>query len=478
MTEPVQGKTAGNLFATETIGKLIAKFSIPAVISLLVNSLYNIVDQIFIGQGVGYLGNAATNVAFPFVTITLAVALMIGDGCAANLSLKLGAGDKEQAKNGFNNALIMMVSWGIFMLLVGLIFLKPLLKLFGATDVVMPFAVDYTGIIVFGLPFVIVGTALNSFIRADGSPKFAMFSMITGAIINTILDPIFIFKFNMGVKGAAIATILGQIATFCISFSYLWRIKSIPFRIRDIRFQPRTCATVASLGLSSFITQMAITLVQITLNNSLTHYGALSVYGREIPLSCMGIVMKVSQILIAVIVGTATGAQPIIGFNYGAHNLDRVKKTYRIAVSITSTFAFLGWLCFMIFPHAIISVFGSESDLYNEFAVKCFRIFLFGIIGAGIQIPTSIFFQAIGKPIKAALLSLSRQVLFLIPLILILPIFAGLEAILYAGPIADFSACTLAIILMVYEIKHNLNQKRVASKAEEEQECLKAVEAE
>lgn len=449
----IKSENRENYLATEKIGKLLVRFGVPAVISLLVNSLYNIVDQIFIGQGVGYLGNAATNVAFPFVTLTMAVALLIGDGCAAHHSLKMGAGDVQKAKEGFGNALSLMIIAGLVIFAIGAIFLSPMLRLFGATDAVMPFALDYTSIILIGLPFVVVGTALNSFIRADGSPVYAMISMLIGAVINTILDPIFIFKFGMGVKGAAIATIIGQIASFLVSIYYIKRIKSIKFEWKDMKLKFSACKIVTSLGVSSFITQIAIALVQIVMNNSLTHYGEMSVYGKEIPLSCLGIVMKVNQIMIAVIVGIAIGAQPIVGFNYGAGNLSRVKKTYLTSVCVASMFSVAAWLAYMFLPHAIISVFGNESALYNEFAIKCFRQFLLCAFIAGMQIVSSNFFQAIGNPLKAAVLSLSRQVLFLIPLMLILPLFMELEGILYAGPIADSMSFVLAFVMIGFEMR-------------------------
>ena len=304
------------------------KFAVPCVISLLVNSLYNIVDQIFIGWGVGYLGNGATNVVFPITIIALAFASMIGDGGAAFLSLKLGEGDIDSAKKGVGNAVIMVTVVSIALMAVFLIFINPILTLFGATDALRSYALEYGYIIGMGLPFMMIPTALNSMIRADGSPKYAMFSMILGAVINTVLDPIFIFVFHMGVQGAAIATVLGQVGSFIVSVAYLFRFKTFHVDTSAFRLRAKNCKNVLSLGISSFITQIAITIVMALSNNLLASYGAQSVYGAEIPLTAMGIVMKVNQILISILVGISTGAQPIIGFNYGSKNFLRVRKAF------------------------------------------------------------------------------------------------------------------------------------------------------
>lgn len=447
-------QVGSNPLATEKIGKLLARFSIPCIISMMVNSLYNIVDQIFIGQGVGFLGNSATNVAFPMVTISMAFALLIGDGGAAYLSLNLGAGEKQKAEKGVANAILLSLVFGVLFLVGGLVFMDPLLHLFGATDKVMPYAQDYTAVIIIGLPFVIFSTAMNSMIRADGSPKFAMVSMLSGAILNIILDPIFIFVLGTGVKGAAIATIIGQVVSACISASYLGRFKN--FRLKRELFRPnfKIAKTVSSYGVSSFITQTAITLVVIVMNNSLVIYGGASKYGAEIPLAALGIVMKVNQILMSILIGVAVGSQPIVGFNYGAENYGRVKHTYRLSVMVATCCAAVGFIFFMFFPQMIVNIFGQEEDLYNEFAVKCFRVFLMCCVLNAFQISSSIFFQSIGKPLKSSLLSLSRQILYFIPLVLILPNFFGLDGVLYAGPSADFLAFLTALVFIFFEMRH------------------------
>ncbi len=440
-------------FATEPIGRLIVKFAVPCVISLLVNSLYNIVDQIFIGWGVGYLGNGATNVVFPITIIALALSMMIGDGGAAYLSLKLGEGDVASAKKGVGNAIVMVTAVSIVLLVVFLIFIDPILTLFGATEALRPYALEYGYIIGIGLPFTMIPTALNSMIRADGSPKYAMFSMVLGAVINTVFDPIFIFVLHMGVQGAAIATVMGQVASFVVSIIYITRFKTFHFDKVMFRLKRRVCQNILTLGISSFITQIAITIVMALTNNLLAAYGAASVYGPEIPLTAMGIVMKVNQILISILVGIATGAQPIIGYNYGAKNFERVKKAFDIALVASEIVSVIAFLVFQFAPMSVVSVFGSEEGLYNEFAVMSFRIFLMLCPLTGFQTVAAIYLQAIGKPVKSAILSLSRQIIFFVPTIIILPLFLGVTGVLWTGPVADGLAFVLALGLILYERK-------------------------
>lgn len=315
-------------FATEPVGRLIAKFAVPCVISLLVNSLYNIVDQIFIGWGVGYLGNGATNVVFPITIVALALSLMIGDGGSAYLSLKLGEGDVDSARKGVGNAISMVTLVSVVLTAVFLIGINSFLTLFGATELLREYALEYGTIIGIGLPLMMIPAALNSMIRADGSPKYAMFSMVLGAVINIIFDPIFIFIFHMGVRGAAIATVMGQAASFIVSVVYMPRFKTLRLDAHAFRMRGKTCGNLLMFGISSFITQFAITIVMALTNNLLGKYGAASVYGAEIPLTATGIVMKVNQILISILVGISVGTQPIVGFNYGAKDFAGVKKPW------------------------------------------------------------------------------------------------------------------------------------------------------
>lgn len=441
-------------FATEPIGKLIVKFAVPSVIALLVNSLYNIVDQIFIGWGVGYLGNGATNIVFPITIIALALSMMIGNGGAAYLSLKLGEGEIDVAKKGVGNSVTLVTIVSILLTAVFLIWINPILTLFGATDLLRPLALEYGVIIGAGLPFMMISAAINSMIRADGSPKYAMFSMVIGAIINVVLDPLLIFVFHMGVQGAAIATVIGQVASFIVSVVYMPKFKTVHPNAAAFRLNGKTCGNIVTFGLSSFITQFAITIVMALTNNLLAQYGAASVYGSEIPLTATGIVMKVNQIMIAILLGIATGAQPIIGFNYGAKNYKRVKRALEIALIASEVVSIVAFLIFQFAPMSVVSLFGSEEGLYNEFAVMAFRIFLLLCPLTGFQTVAAVYLQAVGKPVKSAILSLARQIIFFVPAALILPIFMGVTGVLWTGPVADGLAFILSLALLLYERNH------------------------
>ncbi len=448
-------------FATEPIGRLIVKFAVPSVIALLVNSLYNIVDQIFIGNGVGYLGNGATNIVFPITIIALALAMMIGNGGAAFLSLKLGEGNVDIAKKGIGNAVTMVTVVSIILTAVFLILLNPILTLFGATDTLRPYALDYGWIIGIGLPFMMISGAINSIIRADGSPKYAIFSMVLGAVLNVILDAIFIFPLQMGVKGAAIATVIGQVASFAVSVAYIPRFKTICLSKSAFCPDVKVCYNIVVFGLSSFITQFAITVVMVLTNNLLAQYGAQSIYGSDIPLTATGIVMKVNQIMISILLGIATGAQPIIGFNYGSKNFHRVKKALEISLIVSEIISILAFLLFQFAPMSAISLFGSEDGLYNEFAVKAFRIFLMLCPLTGFQTVIAVYLQAVGKPVMSALLSLARQIIFFVPAALLLPVALGVEGVLWTGPVADSLAFLMSLVLLLYE-RHHLKKSHTA----------------
>lgn len=442
-----------NILGTEKIGKLIRKFSIPCIISLLVNSLYNMVDQIFIGWGVGYLGNGATNVVFPLTMICLAFALMLGDGASSYFSLKLGEKKKEEATKGVGNGITMSIIVAILFCAITLIFLPQLLNLFGCTDALRDYALKYGGVIAIGLPFMIIGTTLNSIIRADGSPKYAMTSMVLGAILNIILDPIFIFVFKMGVEGAAIATILSQFITFILNVLYIKKFKSITLNKESFKIKLNVAKKVVTLGISSFITQMSFVFVVAVENNLLAKYGAESKFGREIPITVLGIVMKISQILNSIIIGISAGSQPIFGYNYGARKFDRVKQTLKIVLGTSVMISIFAFILFQTIPDKLISIFGSGDELYMEFACLTFRIYLLLCIFNGIQIPSGIFFQAIGKSSRSAILSLSRQIVFLIPAMFILSNIFGLMGILYSGPVADGIAFLLSVTFLIIEIR-------------------------
>lgn len=332
----------------EKISKLMLTFSIPCIISLLVNSLYNIVDQIFIGYGVGYLGNGATNVVFPLTMICLAFALMCGDGSSSYLSLKSGENKKDEASKGAGNGIAFSIIIAIVFCVITLAFLPQLLNLFGCTDALREYALQYGFIIAIGLPFMIVGTSLNSIIRGDGNPKYAMKSMIIGAALNIILDPILIFVFHMGVQGAAIATVFSQIITCVLNLLYIKKFKTITITRETLKIKLSVIKRVLALGISSFITQIDVVIVMAIQNNLLAKYGALTKFGAEIPITVLGIVMKVNQILNSVIIGISTGSQPIVGYNYGSGRYDRVKQTLKLVLTYSVVISVIAFIAFQI----------------------------------------------------------------------------------------------------------------------------------
>ena len=386
--------------------------------------------------------------------IALSFALMFGDGASAYLSLKLGEKKKEEAAKGVVNGTILSISISVILCIITLIFLPNILLIFGCTDALREYALKYGYIIVLGLPFMMIGTTLNSIIRADGTPKYAMTSMVLGAILNIILDPVFIFIFKMGVEGAAIATVISQILTFALNILYLKKFKSINISKENFKFQVNTAKRVTALGISSFITQMSFVFVVAAENNLLAKYGAETKFGAEIPITVLGIVMKINQILNSIIVGIAVGAQPIIGYNYGAEKYDRVKSALKRVLGISVIISTIAFILFQTIPDKLISIFGSGDANYMEFACMSFKIYLMLCICNGIQIPSGIFFQAIGKSLKSAILSLSRQILFLIPAMFFLSSIFGLVGVLYGGPFADGLAFIISSTLLILEIKH------------------------
>lgn len=440
--------------AEEKIGKLMLKFSIPCIMSLLVSSLYNIVDQIFIGRGIGYLGNGATNVVFPITIITLALALMIGDGCAAFLSICQGRNDAESAHKSVGNAVVMTVIVSILMVILFYAGKEGILTTFGATENNISYAREYFDYIVIGIPFYMFTNMLNSVIRADGSPQFAMFSTLAGCIINIILDPVAIFVLEWGMKGAALATITGQIITAVLSVYYLFHTKTFKFQKSSFVLTGRLLGKILPLGISSFLTQLSIVIIMGVMNHTLVTYGALSKYGADIPLTVVGIVMKVFQIVISVVVGIAAGSQPIVGYNYGAGKYDRVKQIYKTMMLVEGIVGLIALVCFEFFPIQITSIFGSEDGLYNEFAILSFRIYMCSIILCCVQKATSIFLQSLGQPMMSMALSLLRDFVLSVPLIMLLPRALGVTGSLYSAPIADVITIFAVIVMMVYVFRH------------------------
>ena len=435
------------------VGKLLPKFAIPAVISMLVSALYNIVDQIFIGQGVGMYGNAATNVAFPLTTLATSMGLLLGIGGASNFNLEMGRKQEEKAKKIAGSAFGSLFIAGVVICVVVRLFLKPMILAFGATPEVINYAMEYVGITSLGMPFYILSVGGNHLVRADGSPTYSMVANVSGALLNTILDPLFIFVFQWGIAGAAWATIIGQFVSAIMVMVYWPRYKTVKLEKED--FLPRlSCVSqIASLGAASCFNQLAMMVTQIVMNNVLRHYGALSVYGSDIPLAVVGIVSKVNMVFMSIVIGISQGSQPIFGFNYGAKQYDRVKKTYKLSASIATGIAVVAFLGFQIFPRQIISIFGNGDELYYQFAISFFRIFMFFTFVNGIQPLTANFFTSLGKARKGIFLSMTRQLIFLIPLVLILPAFMGIEGVMYAGPIADAVAGILAIVFVYREFR-------------------------
>lgn len=449
-------KNNKNPLGTEKINSLIAKFAIPSIIAMLVSALYNIVDQIFIGRYVGMLGNAATNVAFPLNTICVAIALLCGIGGAANFNLSLGRGDKDKAQKYAGNTISLIVILGISLFVIVTIFLKPLMVAFGATDKVLDYALTYTGITSIGFIFLILTTGGSNLIRADGSPTYSMICTLIGAVINTVLDAIFVTQLNMGIAGAAWATVIGQLVSAIMVIVHLVNFRTVHISLQSLKPSWKYCKNIISLGATPSINQIAMMVVQIVMNNVLTYYGALSHYGSDIPLACAGIIAKVNMVFFAFVIGLSQGMQPISSYNYGAQNYKRVEETYKKSVTIATIMAIIAFICFQLVPRQIISIFGSGSEDYFVFAEKYFRIFLFFTFLNGFQPITSTFFTTIGKPKKGIFLSLTRQVIFLLPLIIVLPIIFGIDGIMFSAPIADFVAAIFSILFARREFK-NMN---------------------
>ena len=451
MTEVINKQ--GNPLGYEPIGKLLVKFAIPAVTSMVVNAIYNIVDQIFIGQGVGTLGNAATTIAFPVVSIILALSTLIGAGGSAYAAIKLGERDEEQAERVLGNAFFVSIFIGILIMIGGLLFMEPLVTLFGATENTIGYAKDYTTYILLAAPFNVLGIVLSNFARTDGSPVLAMYSMVAGAVLNVILDPIFIFVLKWGVMGAAVATAISQVVSALILIRYFMGKSRMKLTKEGMKFRISVIKSITSLGISSCVLHFATTFLNIILNNMLVTYGNMSHVGGDTALSAMGVVLKISMIIISVCIGIGVGSQPILGFNRGAKRYDRVRKTYLIAVSIGFAVTVIGWIMCQTIPHIVLKLFGDGDQNFTDFAVRCMKVYLGGLFAAGLQIVTTNYFQATGQPAKAAFMSLSRQVILLIPLLLILPRFFGLDGILYAGLFADLITGVVASCFALFELK-------------------------
>lgn len=446
-------KPSENPLGSEPVSTLLRRFAVPSVIAMLVSALYNMVDQLFIGHSIGVLGNAATNVAFPLSMVCTSIGLLCGIGGAANFNLCMGRREPEHAKSYVGSAISMLAILGVILCVAVQLFLHPMMLLFGATPDVIDYACTYTRITSIGFPFLIVTIGGSNLIRADGSPKFSMLCNLVGAIVNTILDPLFIFVFHMGMAGAALATITGQILSFALVVFYLRGFKTLPLSLSDLKPNMACWARIAALGATPAFNQVAMMVVQIVMNNTLTYYGSNSVYGSDIPLACAGIISKVNMLFFSFVIGISQGLQPIVSFNFGAQKYDRVKDAYKKAVFAATAISIVAFLCFQFFPRQIIGIFGSGSEEYLHFAERYFRIFLFFTFLNGIQPVSSNFFTSIGAPKKGIFLSLTRQIIFLLPLLLIFPYLFGIDGVMYTAPIADLAAASVSIVMVVREFK-------------------------
>jgi len=439
----------------EKIAKLMAKFCIPCVLSLLVSALYNIVDQIFIGNSeLSTLGNAATGVVFPLFIIAQAFAWWFGDGCAAYLNIHQGRSDTGENHKCIGTGIVFTLLSSIVLIAVFYPLKLSVLKLFGASDNTVGMASEYFNIILGFFPIYMLSNMINGVIRADGSPSWSMFSMLTGAVINIILDPIFIFVCHMRMSGAAWATVIGQTASFAVSVAYLFRTKTFKLKLKSFIPDLKSFYGAVKLGLSSFFTQMTIVVIAVLSNVMLAKYGALSHYGADIPIAVIGIESKVFTVVISLVVGIALGAQPIIGYNIGANNIGRVKKLYLFILACTLAIGAIATLIFELAPEAVAGIFGTPQNIPNpndywDFSRKTFRIFLSLISFTCVIKMTSIFFQAAGKPMSAVIMSLIRDILCFVPLIVILPIYMGIDGILIAAPISDAVAMAVTLALSI-----------------------------
>ena len=446
--EAVSTSTADAALGTERIGKLMLRFAIPSVVSIVVNSIYNMVDQIFIGQGVGYLGNAGTNIIMPMATVLMALTMMVGAGTATYISLNLGRGEPDRAARGACGAMTVTVVIGLVMTALFECLMEPLCRFFGATDSVLPYAMAYGRIIVLGFPFSAIDCAFGDMLRADCRPKESVAGLLIGCVTNIILDPLLILVFHWGVEGAAWATIIGQALN---AVFYIWRcFHFTTIRLKKAYFRPRwkTVRRVCGLGVSNLITQLSSVVVMTVLNNLIILYGAASEYGTDIPLAVLGIVVKINQLAAGVVLGIATGSQTILSYNYGRGQYGRVKSTFKAAVLVSFLVMLVVRILFWLFPEEIIGIFGQESELYVAFAVKCFNIFLLAIPLAGVCAVVSVLFQSIGRAAVAAFLSLTRQILYFVPAMLILAPLLGIDGILWGAAVSDTLAFVTAVILL------------------------------
>ncbi len=450
-----------NPLGSVEVGKLIKKFAMPSVVGMLVTSIYNIVDQLFIGQAVGQLGNAATNVAFPLTFLTVALALLFGIGGAANFNLSMGQQKKDEAPYFIGNAFMLLLLSGIILLVISRMFLHPMLIAFGSPDEVLPYADTYVAVTSIGFPFVLVTVGGGHLVRADGSPTKAMLFNLSGAIINIFLDYLLTMVFKYGIAGAAWATVIGQIFSAILIIRYMMRYKTVKLDLKNFLIKWNYAKRIMMLGMSSCVNQIAMMAVQIVSNNLLKKYGAMSIYGSSIPIACAGIVMKINQVVFSIVIGISQGCQPIFSFNYGAQKYDRVRKTFKLALTAGIIVSAIAFAIIQLFPQYIFAAFGNGSEEYFEYGVLYLRVFLMFVILAAMQPVTNTFFSAIGKPGKGMTIALLKQIIIMLPAMLILTPIVGVNGVMYSGPIADLVAGMFAIIMVVLEFK---NMKKLERK--------------
>lgn len=468
-------ETNSNAFlVNEKIGTLMRKYSIPCIISLLVAALYNIVDQIFIANAayLGSYGNAANTVIFPLTVIALAIAVMLGDGCCAFVSISLGSNNKDNAHKSIGNAIVLVVIAGIVLTAIYFIFQTQIINAFGGNVNPETFkqSKEYFAWISAGIPFYMFGQALNPIIRSDGSPKFAMVSTLAGAVINIILDPVFIFIFKWGMMGAALATILGQIFTAVVSIWYLFHLKAVKLEKASFKFNGYVVKKFIPLGICSFLSQISLVAAMAAINNMVRKYGALDpIFGQtqfaQIPMAVVGIVMKFFQIVISIVVGMAAGCIPIVGYNIGARRNDRARKLFTYLLCSEALVGFISLLIVEFLPRQLIMIFGAanESIYYTDFAIKAFRIYLCMIILACINKATFIYLQSLGKALISTALSMVREIIFGVGFALLLPVFFGLDGVLYSMPVSDVLTFIISAIVIIYTYrqlrdKHNIEE--------------------
>ena len=432
--------------ATAPVGKLIWKFAIPGIISQVVNAVYNVVDQLFIGQGIGALALAVPNVTLPLSSVVTALAALIGMGGAACFNLAVGRREIDKARGTIGSALLMLTAAGLAVGLLAFTLLRPMLLLFGATELLMPYAVPYARIVSLGVPFGVFATGVSYLIRADGSPNYSMAILMSGAIFNLFADPLFLFVFRMGIAGIALATSLGYVLSAALALGYLLRrFHTVELRRTDLRFLPREGRAICGAGSAVFLTHVCAIAVQILQNNSFRHYGALSPFGSEIPLAAIGAVSKVNVLLMSTVIGISLGCQPIYGFNYGSGRYRRVRETYLLALRYATVVSVVAFLCLQLFPRQIVRLFGAGDEAFYTFAARYVHIYLLLLFAGGLLPVSATFFSSIGKAAIGRRLTLVKQLGLLIPLTLLLPLRWGLDGVLAAGPIAD--GVTLALVL-------------------------------